>query len=520
MIRPPEWLRCPPGAARRLRIRRRPARLPGTPALGAEEQRRNDRQSRPQSAAHRTAGNAPGSSHGPLPFVARLAGAPPASNPAAGRGRHPPLASCGATVGGSASRGNGSANPPPAAAATGAATAAPRLRKLWTGHRQRQPSPASTVSNPVRNAGRRSRRHPRSPKTSSTKGPRRPPEKSTQSAEHVDRKSSRKRSTACLGDVGRSNRTGPLTVTMPVPCPERRTGRCGRRPDRGLAGLPGRQPRNERGHLEVAGCDVVELAAELGTPAYIYAETTCVPAPRLPRGFRAPRPTTSRSSSRARRFACTAAYRLFAEEGLSVDVASGGELHVALAAGFEPERIYMHGNNKTEAELLAALDAGVGHLVLDSFDEIDRCDGSLEPQDVLIRVTPGIKPDDPRLHPDRAARLQVRLRPRGRAAGAGGGARAGCRASIWSAGCTPISAPRSSSSSPTAAGDPGVRPAGRREEPPDQRRRRSGDRLHRARMSPPIETYVEVKVRAVAEVFDDGCRILASRVARWSATRV
>jgi diaminopimelate decarboxylase len=81
------------------------------------------------------------------------------------------------------------------------------------------------------------------------------------------------------------------------------------------------------------------------------------------------------------------------EEGLSVDVASGGELHFALAAGFDPARIHLHGNNKTEAELRYAFDAGVGHLILDSFDEIELADGLLDrPQRVLIRVTPGIKP--------------------------------------------------------------------------------------------------------------------------------
>jgi diaminopimelate decarboxylase len=89
----------------------------------------------------------------------------------------------------------------------------------------------------------------------------------------------------------------------------------------------------------------------------------------------------------------TAVYRLFAEEGLGVDVASGGELYMALRAGFEPERIHLHGNNKTEAELRLAAEVGVGHLVLDSFDEIRRADALLDhSQDVLVRVTPGIKP--------------------------------------------------------------------------------------------------------------------------------
>jgi diaminopimelate decarboxylase len=82
---------------------------------------------------------------------------------------------------------------------------------------------------------------------------------------------------------------------------------------------------------------------------------------------------------------------MFADEGLSVDVASGGELHLALAGGYDPARIYMHGNNKTPRELEYALEAGVGHIVVDSFDEIERLRG--RGARVLLRVVPGIKPD-------------------------------------------------------------------------------------------------------------------------------
>ena len=69
-------------------------------------------------------------------------------------------------------------------------------------------------------------------------------------------------------------------------------------------------------------------------------------------------------------FPCSAVYRVLAAEGLACDVASGGELHLALKAGFDPARIYLHGNAKSEAELREALEAGVGHIVLDSFDEL------------------------------------------------------------------------------------------------------------------------------------------------------
>jgi diaminopimelate decarboxylase len=150
---------------------------------------------------------------------------------------------------------------------------------------------------------------------------------------------------------------------------------------------------NERGHLEIGGCDVVELAKRFGTPAYLYAEDDLRErARRYLRAFES-RTDDFEVLYASKAFPCTAAYRLFAEEGLSVDVASGGELHLALRGGFAPERIHLHGNNKTEAELRYAFEAGVGHLIVDSFDEIERADALLErPQRVLIRVTPGIEP--------------------------------------------------------------------------------------------------------------------------------
>ncbi len=150
---------------------------------------------------------------------------------------------------------------------------------------------------------------------------------------------------------------------------------------------------NEHGRLEIAGCDVVGLAAELGTPSYIYAEDDMRVRARAYREAFEQRTDDFEVLFASKAFPCTAAYRLFAEEGLSVDVASGGELHMALRAGFDPARIHMHGNNKSDEEIQLAARAGVGHLILDSFDEIGRCERLLDrPQDVLIRVTPGIKP--------------------------------------------------------------------------------------------------------------------------------
>jgi diaminopimelate decarboxylase len=150
---------------------------------------------------------------------------------------------------------------------------------------------------------------------------------------------------------------------------------------------------NERGHLEVGGCDVVEVAHEHGTPAYIYAEDDIRDrALEFLRAF-GERTDNFEVVFASKALPLTAAYRLLAEEDLSVDVASGGELRLALAGGFAPERIHMHGNNKTEAELEYAIASNVGHIIVDSFDEIARLDGMLDrPQRVLVRVTPGIKP--------------------------------------------------------------------------------------------------------------------------------
>jgi diaminopimelate decarboxylase len=147
---------------------------------------------------------------------------------------------------------------------------------------------------------------------------------------------------------------------------------------------------NDRGRLEVGGCDVVELAREFGTPAYVYAEDDMRARARTyTEAFRA-RTERFEVIYAGKAFPSAAVFRLFADAGLSADVASGGELHLALAGGFHPARLYMHGNNKTQAELDYAIEQGVGHIVVDSFDEIERLRG--RPQRILLRVTPGIKP--------------------------------------------------------------------------------------------------------------------------------
>jgi diaminopimelate decarboxylase len=151
---------------------------------------------------------------------------------------------------------------------------------------------------------------------------------------------------------------------------------------------------NERGRLEVGGCDTIELAREFGTPAYVVAEDDLRARARaFTQAGGEHRDFQTVFASKA--FPCTAVLALFAEEGLSCDVASGGELHLALNAGFAPERIVMHGNAKSEAELRMALEQRIGLIVVDNFDELDRLERLTaergEEQSVLIRVTPDVR---------------------------------------------------------------------------------------------------------------------------------
>ena len=151
---------------------------------------------------------------------------------------------------------------------------------------------------------------------------------------------------------------------------------------------------NELGHLEVGGCDLTELAREFGTPAYVVSEDDLRTRARAFVAAVAERHVDSNVTFASKAFPCTAVYRTLAEEGLGCDVASGGELSLALRAGFDPARIHLHGNAKSRAELAAAIDAGVGYVVLDSFDDLERlrelCGERRHRQAVLVRVTPDV----------------------------------------------------------------------------------------------------------------------------------
>ncbi len=151
---------------------------------------------------------------------------------------------------------------------------------------------------------------------------------------------------------------------------------------------------NDRGHLEIGGCDAVELAEEFGTPAFIVAEDDLRARARAYMRGLATRNPDCDVLFASKAFPCTAVYRVLAEEGLSCDVASGGELALALRGGFDPARIYLHGNAKSIAELEFAVDSGVGHIVLDSLHDVDRLEQvaakRAATQGVLIRVTPDV----------------------------------------------------------------------------------------------------------------------------------
>jgi diaminopimelate decarboxylase len=158
--------------------------------------------------------------------------------------------------------------------------------------------------------------------------------------------------------------------------------------------LPGGSRINRHGHLEVGGCDLLEVAREFGTPAYVVAEEDLRGRARaFLDGLRA-RQRDGDVLFASKAFPCTPILRVIREEGLGCDVASGGELTLALAAGFPPAHIVLHGNAKSTHEIRLALQAGVGHVVLDSLHDIERVEAeaaSLElAQPVLLRVTPDV----------------------------------------------------------------------------------------------------------------------------------
>ena len=133
------------------------------------------------------------------------------------------------------------------------------------------------------------------------------------------------------------------------------------------------------GVLHIGGCNTLELAQEFGTPVFVYDEQHL-----RDRCREAVEAFGDGVAYATKAFLCGAMARLAHEEGMHLDVATGGELHIALHAGVPAERLVLHGNNKSIAELRMAIEAGIGRIVVDSFDELDRLD-------VLLAVS-GIAP--------------------------------------------------------------------------------------------------------------------------------
>ncbi len=152
---------------------------------------------------------------------------------------------------------------------------------------------------------------------------------------------------------------------------------------------------NEQGNLSIGGCDTVQLAEQFGTPLYVMDENQVRSNCRsyqssFEKHYRGRGMTVYASKA----FNCKAICRIIEEEGLGLDVASGGELYTAIQAGFPAERIHFHGNNKTEQEIRLALDYEIGHFIADNLTELQTIDRLAKEAGkvahVSLRVKPGI----------------------------------------------------------------------------------------------------------------------------------
>ena len=152
---------------------------------------------------------------------------------------------------------------------------------------------------------------------------------------------------------------------------------------------------NNRGNFEIGNCDVVDLVKQYGTPLYVMDEELVRNNCKLFNGNFSMEGIDAEVIYASKAFLNVAICKIIKEEGLSLDVVSGGELYTALKANFPPNKIYMHGNNKTEDELILAIKSGVGRIIVDNRQELDLLENLCEELDknidVLLRVNPGIE---------------------------------------------------------------------------------------------------------------------------------
>lgn len=153
---------------------------------------------------------------------------------------------------------------------------------------------------------------------------------------------------------------------------------------------------NSAGHLSIGGADTTELAARFGTPLYVmdeqYIRDMCAA---YSKAIRTDYGGNGLVLYASKAFSCMAIYRIAEQEGIGVDVVSGGELYTALKAGFPAEKICLHGNNKLATELSLAVESGVGLIAVDSYTELDKLDALCaekgKRQEILLRINPGVE---------------------------------------------------------------------------------------------------------------------------------
>lgn len=152
---------------------------------------------------------------------------------------------------------------------------------------------------------------------------------------------------------------------------------------------------NEKGHLEFAGFDTVELAAKYGTPLYLMDENKIRQhIKEYKAAFSKYFPVGSNPEFASKSFSCKQIYRIMNEENMCIDTVSMGEIYTAKSAGFDMSHCFFHGNNKTDCDIAFAIDSGVGYFVIDNFEEIDAVNLIAKDkgiiQKALLRITPGI----------------------------------------------------------------------------------------------------------------------------------
>jgi diaminopimelate decarboxylase len=153
---------------------------------------------------------------------------------------------------------------------------------------------------------------------------------------------------------------------------------------------------NKSGHLTIGGCDTVNLSAEFGTPLYVFDESTLLSQCTQFKTEFGKRYPETKINYACKAFINKTVLRMFRDEGLGLDVVSGGEIGYAISAGFPAGRIDFPGNNKSTEELTLALDSGIGHIVVDNFQELEMLGQLAEKKkmkrDILLRISPGVDP--------------------------------------------------------------------------------------------------------------------------------